>query len=197
MVAEKSVLIPTAHDEPAIHLNIFSGLFHFPVHRVQYVRPWWRISQQFSSTRVPWPPYGFAGNIPMLRTSVLALLVITAGIAAVYEHSQVFAAGNSLYQGIKPALPTIVRREVTGRLVDLHRQFSTRMRLITPSALYLQRIRDWNVPLAVIKDYPGFGIGVGAFYRNSLDYAKGPSATGPTTYTYFTLPKMHTTITCK
>src|SRR5438093_13556069 len=46
------------------------------------------------------------------------------------------------------------------------------MRLITPGALYLQRIRDWNVPLAVIKDYPGFGIGVGAFYRNSLDYAK-------------------------
>jgi glycosyltransferase involved in cell wall biosynthesis len=30
MVAEKSVLVPTAHDEPAIHLDIFRTLFHLP-----------------------------------------------------------------------------------------------------------------------------------------------------------------------
>src|SRR5262249_32816695 len=30
MVAEKAVLIPTAHDEPAIHLGIFSSVFHLP-----------------------------------------------------------------------------------------------------------------------------------------------------------------------
>jgi len=30
MVAQKALLIPTAHDEPALHLDIFSSLFHLP-----------------------------------------------------------------------------------------------------------------------------------------------------------------------
>jgi len=30
MVAEKSILVPTAHDEPPIHLGIFRSLFHLP-----------------------------------------------------------------------------------------------------------------------------------------------------------------------
>src|SRR5262249_3511134 len=58
----------------------------------------------------------------MLKTVTLAGLV-TIAATAIYGHSQLFAAANSLYQGVKPLVPTVVRREVTARIVDLHSQF--------------------------------------------------------------------------
>jgi O-antigen ligase len=100
----------------------------------------------------------------------VTLLVILA-IAAAYGPSDLVARTNGLYQKLEPMTPVALKRELIPRLIDLKGLFLTRIHLITPADLYAVRVRNWAVPIAMIRDYPILGIGVGKFYQNSAEYA--------------------------
>lgn len=107
------------------------------------------------------------------RLVILAtVFLLMTGFVAAHGVSWSVTELDNLYRTFEPMAPNVLKHGFISRVDELHTQFSTRVRLMTPEVLYRQRIRDWDVPLTVIGDYPLFGIGVGAFYRNSLAYAK-------------------------
>ncbi len=67
LVARKSVLVPTAHDEPTIYLRIFRSVFNLPRHII-YLTTEERdfVHRQFGNQHIPWTVTG-AGIDPPAR----------------------------------------------------------------------------------------------------------------------------------
>lgn len=53
LVAEKAILVPTAHDEPFIYLDAFRTLFHLPRHIVYLTRAEQELVERVTGTAVP------------------------------------------------------------------------------------------------------------------------------------------------
>lgn len=65
LVAEKSVLVPTAHDEAPIHLNAFGFVFHLPRHIV-FLTDEERdfVHMRFRNQDIPWSVIGSGVDLP-------------------------------------------------------------------------------------------------------------------------------------
>jgi O-antigen ligase len=68
--------------------------------------------------------------------------------------------------------PVALKRDFVPRLEYIRNIFRERTQMISPTALYIQRVRNWAVPVAMLRDHPILGIGVGHFYQTSAEYSK-------------------------
>ena len=103
-----------------------------------------------------------------------ATVLVAIGLTAAFTHYRpiLLREATSVYQKLEPMTPITVKRELGPRFSELKKVFLMRIQLITPDIVYTERVRNWVVPFAMIRDYPVFGIGVGAFYRSSVKYAQ-------------------------
>lgn len=65
LVAEKSALVPTAHDEAPIHLGVFQTVFHLPRHII-FLSDEERafVHRQFRNEHIPWSVIGSGMDLP-------------------------------------------------------------------------------------------------------------------------------------